>query len=67
MKEQLLFTPGPVNMAPSVRSAIGKNDICHREVEFEILLKSIETKILKLFQLEEKFVFARACLILPFD
>ena len=54
MKEQLLFTPGPVNMAPSVRSAIGKNDICHREVEFEILLKSIETKILKLFQLEEK-------------
>ena len=54
MKEQLLFTPGPVNMAPSVRSAIGKNDICHREVEFEILLKSIETKILELFQLEEK-------------
>ena len=54
MKEQLLFTPGPVNMAPSVRSAIGKNDICHREVEFEILLKSIESKILKLFQLEDK-------------
>jgi len=54
VKEQLLFTPGPVNMAPSVRSAIGKNDICHREVEFEILLKSIETKILELFQLEEK-------------
>ena len=54
MKEQLLFTPGPVNMAPSVRSAIGKNDICHREVEFEILLKSIETKMLKLFQLEDK-------------
>jgi 2-aminoethylphosphonate-pyruvate transaminase len=54
VKEQLLFTPGPVNMAPSVRSAIGKNDICHREVEFEILLKSIETKILKLFQLEDK-------------
>jgi 2-aminoethylphosphonate-pyruvate transaminase len=54
VKEQLLFTPGPVNMAPSVRSAIGKNDICHREVEFEILLKSIEAKILELFQLEEK-------------
>jgi 2-aminoethylphosphonate-pyruvate transaminase len=54
VKEQLLFTPGPVNMAPSVRNAIGKNDICHREVEFEILLKSIETKILKLFQLEDK-------------
>jgi len=54
VKEQLLFTPGPVNLAPSVRSAIGKTDICHREVEFEILLKSIEAKILKLFQLEEK-------------
>lgn len=53
VKNQLLFTPGPVNIAASVQSAIGKNDICHREVEFEKLLKSIETKLLKLFQVNE--------------
>jgi len=53
LREHLLFTPGPVNVAGSVRNAISKDDICHREVEFETLLKSIESKLLKLFQLKD--------------
>ena len=53
LREHLLFTPGPVNVAGNVRNAIGKDDICHREVEFENLLKSIEAKLLKLFQLTD--------------
>jgi 2-aminoethylphosphonate-pyruvate transaminase len=49
MKKYLLFTPGPVNVAQNVRMAICKEDICHREVEFDFLLQSIENKLLKIF------------------
>lgn len=48
----LLFTPGPVNVAKNVRTAICKEDICHREIEFECLLQSIENKLLKLFEIK---------------
>ncbi len=54
MKQFLLFTPGPVNVASNVRLAICKNDICHRESEFDELLASIEHKLLSLFQIENK-------------
>ena len=47
----LLFTPGPVNVAENVRRAICKQDICHREDDFNCLLKSIEDKLLKLFEI----------------
>ena len=52
MKDFLLFTPGPVNVAENVRLAIGKTDICHREIDFDRLLQRIEMKILDLFGLE---------------
>ena len=52
MNKYLLFTPGPVNVAESVRTAIQKEAICHREVDFDRLLLSIENKILKLFQIK---------------
>lgn len=52
MKKYLLLTPGPVNVANNVRSAIGSADICHREPDFDSLLKSIEKKLLRLFGLE---------------
>jgi len=42
----LLFTPGPVNVAENVRSAIGKEGICHRESDFDDLLLSVENKVL---------------------
>jgi len=50
----LLFTPGPVNVAANVRSAIAREDICHREVEFEELLRSIEGRLLKLFEIRNQ-------------
>ena len=52
MKTLFLFTPGPVNVAENVRLAICKEDICHREPEFDSLLRSIQEKILKLFEIE---------------
>ncbi len=51
MNKYLLFTPGPVNVAENVRAAICKEDICHREVDFDELLLSIEDKLLKLLQI----------------
>jgi 2-aminoethylphosphonate-pyruvate transaminase len=52
MKKYLLFTPGPVNLAENVRMAVCKEDICHRETDFDCLLRSIENKLLKLFEIE---------------
>jgi len=52
MNKYLLFTPGPVNVAENVRTAISKEDICHRETDFDSLLQSIEKKLLKLFELK---------------
>ena len=54
MKQHLLFTPGPVNVAQNVREAICKQDICHREIDFDYLLKSIENKLLALFEIKNK-------------
>jgi len=53
MKKYLLFTPGPVNVAQNVRMAICRQDICHREVDFDRLLQGIENKILKLFRIKK--------------
>lgn len=47
MKKYSLFTPGPVNVASNVRAAIQSQDICHREVEFDRLLRSVERKLLQ--------------------
>ncbi len=52
MKKFLLFTPGPVNVAKNVRLAICREDICHREVDFDCLLQSIGNKLLKLFEIK---------------
>ncbi len=54
IKDKLfLFTPGPVNVAENVRKALCKEDICHREIDFSCLLKSIENKLQKLFGIKE--------------
>ena len=52
MSKYLLFTPGPVNVAENLRLAICKQDICHREADFDELLAGIEQKLLALFQIE---------------
>jgi 2-aminoethylphosphonate-pyruvate transaminase len=54
LEKYLLFTPGPVNVAASLRHAICKEDICHREPDFDGLLQSIEQKLLSLFQIQRR-------------
>jgi 2-aminoethylphosphonate-pyruvate transaminase len=51
MNKYLLFTPGPVNVAQNLRTAICRQDICHREADFDCLLRSIENKLLQLFEI----------------
>lgn len=41
-------------MAASLRCAIIKEDICHREADFDRLLTSIEHKLLSLFQIQKR-------------
>jgi len=52
IKKYLLFTPGPVNVAKNVRRAICKEDICHREVDFDCLLQRVENSLLNLFEIK---------------
>lgn len=54
MDDQLLFTPGPVNVAANLRVAVARPDICHREPDFDALLGGIEQKLLSLFQIERR-------------
>ena len=54
LDKYLLFTPGPVNVAQTLRSAINRPDICHREPDFDDLLASIEQKLLSLFQIRNR-------------
>lgn len=54
LEKCLLFTPGPVNVAESLRAAICKEDICHREADFDDLLASIEHKLISLFQIRKR-------------
>ena len=53
MSKFLLFTPGPVNVADNVRAAIARDDICHREVDFEHLFRRIESHLLRLLEIRE--------------
>lgn len=53
-KKYLLFTPWPVNITNNVRMTIFKGDISHREKDFDVLLLSIEDKLLQLFSIKEK-------------
>ncbi|CAQ79502.1 putative aminotransferase [Aliivibrio salmonicida LFI1238] len=52
LNKYLLLTPGPVNVANNVRMAIAKEDICHREVDFDLLLAGIEQKLLNVFEIK---------------
>lgn len=54
MDKYRLFTPGPVNVAENLRTAITGEDICHREADFDTLLGSIEQKLLSVFQIEQR-------------
>ena len=49
-----LFTPGPVNVAENLRTAVTREDICHREPDFDTVLGSIEQKLFSLFQIKQR-------------
>ena len=49
VKRQLLFCPGPVNVAENVKTAV-YNEIGHREKDFSKILESLKKKTLMLFE-----------------
>ena len=48
LDKYLLFTPGPVNVAETLRAAICKQDICHREPACDVLLGRIQPTLLSM-------------------
>lgn len=51
VKKHFLFCPGPVNIAANVKEAV-QNEIGHREKEFSQLLRSVNSKLLKLYEVK---------------
>jgi 2-aminoethylphosphonate-pyruvate transaminase len=49
--KQYLFCPGPVNVASNIKKAVITHEISHREQEFSELKTTLNTNILKLFNL----------------
>lgn len=49
-KKHFLFCPGPVNISQNVKDAT-QHEIGHREIEFSKLLLSINSKLLKLYEI----------------
>ena len=45
----ILLNPGPVNVSPRVRAALGRADLCHREPEYGDLQRSIRSRLLDAF------------------
>jgi 2-aminoethylphosphonate-pyruvate transaminase len=54
MKKEILLNPGPVNLSNSVRKALLRPDLCHREREFIKLQNDIRTSLLKVYNLPQK-------------
>lgn len=55
--KSLLFTPGPVTVAENVRVAVAGVDICHREVEFERVLRSVHRRLLDVFEIRDQAAY----------
>ncbi len=49
-----LFCPGPVNVAENVRQVVSTMEIGHREKEFSSLFKSVNSKLLDVFEIREQ-------------
>lgn len=48
----ILLNPGPVNLSPRVRAALGRPDLCHREAEFAELQQEVRDRILAVYGLD---------------
>ncbi|MEX0952151.1 MAG: 2-aminoethylphosphonate aminotransferase [Gammaproteobacteria bacterium] len=50
----LLLNPGPVTLSDTVRKALLRPDLCHREPEFSELQSAIRHKLLQVHKLDQK-------------
>ncbi len=57
IKKQLLFCPGPVNIAQSVKDASVSYEIGHREEEFSAILSNINKKLLEVYGLRKPHLY----------
>lgn len=60
MNRIVLLNPGPVNVTDTVRDALHRGDMCHREKEIADLIQDIRRKLLIAFGIEGQY---RAALI----
>lgn len=49
-----LFCPGPVNVAENVRQVVATLEIGHREKEFSHLFRSVNSKLLDIFEIQDQ-------------
>ena len=52
MNPLILLNPGPVSLSKRVRSALIKEDLCHREPEFSSLQEAIRKKLISIYNLD---------------
>ena len=50
--QQTLLSPGPINVTPAVSQGLTSVEICHREVEFEVLLRRVSARLLEVAGLD---------------
>lgn len=55
MERLVLLNPGPVNVTDTVKAALHRGDMCHREPEISQLVLAIRRKLLKAFDVEDEF------------
>jgi 2-aminoethylphosphonate-pyruvate transaminase len=53
--KNLLFNPGPTNVSTEVRQSLSCQDMCHREPEFQEILKRVNRNMLKSLQLDDTY------------
>lgn len=55
MNRIVLLNPGPVNVTPTVRDALLRGDMCHREPEIAGLIQNIRKKLVRVFGIEDRY------------
>ncbi len=49
MQRVILLNPGPVTLSKRVRQALLGNDMCHREIEFSIIIRDIISRLNRVY------------------
>jgi 2-aminoethylphosphonate-pyruvate transaminase len=57
-ERNILLNPGPVLTTATVKSALIQHDICHRDKNFEELIKSLRKRSRKIFKADGTYSFA---------